>query len=186
MEDRQIVDLYWRRDEAAITETQSKYRNYCHTVAYNILRNKEDSEEVVNDTWLGAWNAMPPHRPEKLSVFLGKITRQLSLKKQRDKTAKKRGGGEFPLALEELEECIPASDSVDEGQDIRELTEIIDKFLETLSVDERSVFICRYWYFDSISDISSRFAFSQSKVKMMLKRTRDKLLAKLMKEGIWI
>lgn len=186
MEDKQIVDLYWQRDEVAITETQSKYGHYCHTVAYNILHDREDSEEVVNDTWLGAWNAMPPHHPEILSVFLGKIARRLSLKRWRDKTAKKRGGGEFPLALDELEECIPAAYCIDEIQDIKELTKIIDKFLGTLSDDERRVFVCRYWYFDSIRDISLRFEFSQSKVKMMLKRIREKLLAKLGKEGIWV
>lgn len=186
MEDKQIVDLYWQREESAITETQSKYGHYCHTVAYNILHDREDSEEVVNDTWLGAWNAMPPHHPERLSVFLGKITRRLSLKKWRNKTAKKRGGGEFPLALDELEECIPAAYCIDETLDIKELTRIIDKYLETLSDDERRVFVCRYWYFDSICDISLRFAFSQSKVKMMLKRTREKLLVKLGREGIWV
>lgn len=186
MEDSQIVDLYWHRDESAITATQNKYGHYCYTVAYNILHDKQDCEEVLNDTWFGAWNAMPPHRPEILSAFLGKITRRISLKKWREKTAKKRGGGEFHLTLDELGECVPAADCIDETQDIKELTGIIDKFLGTLSDDERRVFVCRYWYFDSIRDISLRFSFSQSKVKMMLKRTREKLLVNLRKEGIWV
>lgn len=186
MEDSQIIELYWQRNESAISETKNKYGNYCYSIAHRILHNIEDSEECVNDTYLGAWNAIPPYYPEVLSTFLGKITRQLSLKKWRKRTAEKRGGGEITYSLDELEECIPAVNNVEEWIDTKELTCIINDFLTTLSKDERRAFICRYWYFDSISDISLRLGFGQSKVKMMLKRTREKLLVRLKKEDIKI
>ena len=182
MKDSQIVDLYWQRDETAISETEAKYGRFCFSIANNILHDDEDAKECVNDTYLGAWNAMPPHRPEMLSTFLGKITRRLSLKKWRDRSADKRGGGSVALSMEELEECIPSRQSADDSIAVAELTNIINGFLETLPVEERRVFLRRYWYFDSISDISARFGFGESKVKMMLKRTRDKLLVRLQKE----
>ncbi len=186
MEDRRIVDLYWQRDETAIAETENKYGRFCFSIANNILRNREDAKECVNDTWLGAWNAMPPHRPEILSTFLGKITRRLSLRKWRAQTAQKRGGGSMELSIEELEECVPSGQRIDEGLETAELAEIISTFLEALPPEERRVFMRRYWYFDSIRDISRRFGFGESKVKMMLKRTRDKLLICLQKEEIWV
>ena len=186
MEDNQIIELYWQRNEAALTETQRKYGQYCYAIANSILHNNEDVEEIVNDTYIGAWNSIPPHRPAILSTFLGKITRRLSLKRLRYRTAEKRGGGEKIAALDEYEECIPYGKSIDEGIAEEELTNIINSFLESLPAEERRVFLCRYWYFDSISDIASRFGFGQSKVKTMLKRTRDKLLLRLKKEDIFI
>ncbi len=186
MEDSRIVELFWQRNEAAIAEADRKYGRYCHSIASNILQSGEDAEEVVNDTYIGAWNAMPPHRPARLSTFLGKITRQLSLKRLREQNAQKRGGGEITLALSELEECIPSAQSIDEQMDAKALAEVINRFLATLNDDERRVFVRRYWYFDSIGSIAERFGFSQSKVKSMLKRTRDKLLLWLRKEDIFI
>ena len=186
MEDKLIVELYWQRDESAISESERKYGRYCFSIANGILRNDEDSEECVNDTFLGAWNAMPPHKPEILATFLGKITRRLSLKKWRGKTADKRGGGNTQLSLDELEDCIPSGQSIDEKIEATELTEILNDFLKTLSTDERRVFVRRYWFFDSISEISSKYGFGESKVKMMLKRTRDKLLLRLQKEDVFI
>ena len=109
MEDKKIIELYWDRDESAIVETQKKYGNYCYSIAKGILRQREDAEEVTNDTYAGAWNCIPPHRPEILRTFLGKITRHLSLKRIREKMAQKRGCGEAELVLEELEECVPSS-----------------------------------------------------------------------------
>lgn len=184
MEDKDIIELYCARDEQAIVETKSKYDRYCHTIANNILHNNEDAEECVNDTYMGAWNSIPPHKPELLSAFLGKITRNLSLKRWRAGTADKRGGGETALALDELQECIPAADNVHEAIEVQELAAVIDTFLRELSEDERRVFICRYWYVDSITDICGQFGFGQSKVKMMLSRTRAKLLKRLEKEGV--
>ena len=157
MEDSQIVDLYWERNEQAIRAAASKYGDYCYSIAYNILRSREDADESVNDTYLGAWNAMPPHRPNCLRTFLGKITRRVSLKKWRDEHRDKRGGDEVSLALEELSECIPSN---------------------------ASVFLCRYWYLDSIDKISADFCFGKSKVKSMLRRTRARLRADLEKEGV--
>ena len=186
MEDGQIVDLFWQRDEAALTETKNKYGRYCFSIANNILHDREDAQECVNDTYLGAWNAIPPHRPQVLSTFLGKITRRLSLKKYRDRTADKRGGGAIEASIDELEELIPDGQSIDEGLNAQELAKTLAGFVGTLSDNERRVFMCRYWYFDSISDIASRFGLSQSNAKVMLKRTRDKLAAHLEREGIYV
>ena len=182
MEDGEIVALYWQRSEQAIAETQRKYGGYCYSIAKNILWGAEDSEETVSDTYIGAWNAMPPSRPEQLRTFLGKITRRLALKKLRTQTAEKRGGGETQLVLDELEGCVPAGADVEMQVELRELVRRIDAFLQTLSREERRVFLCRYWYFDSITEIAERFGFGQSKVKMMLLRTRGKLLAQLERE----
>ena len=175
MEDGEIVALYWQRSEQAIAETQHKYGGYCYSIAKNILWSAEDSEETVSDTYIGAWNAMPPSRPEQLRTFLGKITRRLALKKLRTQTAEKRGGGETQLVLDELEGCVPAGADVEMQVELRELVRRIDAFLQTLSREERRVF-------DSITEIAERFGFGQSKVKMMLLRTRGKLLAQLERE----
>lgn len=184
MEDNKIVELYWNRDENAINETKNKYESYCFSIAKNILHNQEDSKEVLNDTYLATWNAIPPAHPLDLSTFIGKITRRLSLNKWRSLKAKKRCGNEVTLSFDELEECIPDSYNIKKELEAKLLAESIDEFLETLKVNERKVFVCRYWYFESINDISKRFSYSQSKVKMMLKRTRDKLKDHLLKEGV--
>ena len=186
MEDSQIVELYWQRNESAITETANKYGRYCLSIASNILRSREDAQECVNDTWLGAWNAIPPHRPSVLSTFLGKITRNLSLKKWRDQRADKRGGGVIEAQVDELEACIPSDQRIDDNLNAQELAQTLTDFVKTLGDNERRVFICRYWYFDSISDISKRFGLSTSNVKVMLKRTRDKLQAHLEREGVYV
>ena len=186
MEDERIVDLFWKRDETALAETESKYSRYCFAIANGILRNDEDAHECVNDTLLAAWNAIPPNRPEILSTFLGKITRNLSLMKLRKRTADKRGGGNAETALDEYEELIPSDMRIDENLDAEAIACILNDFLASVSQDERRVFLRRYWYFDSISDIASRLNFSQSKVKMMLKRTRDRLMARLQKEGVYV
>ena len=184
MEDSQIVDLYWERNEQAIRAAASKYGGYCYSIAYNILRSREDAYESVNDTYLGAWNAMPPHRPNCLRTFLGKITRRVSLKKWRDEHRDKRGGDEVSLALEELSECIPSNASVEESVIAGELSARINRFVGTLAPTERQVFLCRYWYLDSIDKISADLCFGKSKVKSMLRRTRARLRADLEKEGV--
>lgn len=186
MEDKEIVDLYWQRDEKAITETAEKYGRYCYSIAYNILSDTEDAEESVNDTYLNAWNSMPPHRPAVLSAFIGKITRYISLKKWRDNHTQKRGGGNIDLVYEELSDCVSSKFTVDEELEKKELSKLIDSFLDTLPLCEQSVFVCRYWYFDSISTIANQFGFSESKVKSMLHRTRKKLKTKLSQEGVLI
>ncbi len=186
MEDKQIVALYWQRSESAISETAGKYGNYCYTIAYNILYNNEDADESVNDTYMGAWNSMPPNKPDILSAFLGKITRNIALNKWRHKNAEKRGGGQVAVALDELVECIPSGEKPEDKVEAMELAKIINIFLAGLKDMERRVFVCRYWYLDPITEISKQFGYSESKVKSMLFRTRNKLQAYLEKEGICI
>ena len=184
MEDNTLIELYWNRSENAISETATKYGGYCYTIAYNIPANNEDSEASVNDTWMAAWNTMPPRRPKFLAAFLGKMTRYISLDRWKNRTAVKRGGGEVPLVLEELEECISGEDSVEKEYLQKEFAMTMNRFLENLSEAERKVFLCRYWYLDSIEDIAERFDFSESKVASMLHRTRGKLRKMLEQEGI--
>lgn len=183
MEDQKIIDLYWQRSEQAIRETDAKYGGYCYTIAYNILANREDSEESVSDTYLAAWRAMPPKRPGILSSFLGKITRHLSIDRWRRRTAEKRGGGEVVLALEELEDCLSDGLSTEDAVLKKELTVVINRFLDTLPEAERNVFLCRYWYVDPVQDIADTLGCSVSKVNSMLYRTRQKLRRVLEKEG---
>ena len=184
MDDNKIIDLYWARSEDAISETASKYGRYCFKIAFNILFNKEDSEESVNDAYLAAWNTIPPRRPKLLGAFLGKMTRYISLDKWKNHTAAKRGGGEVPLVLDELEECVYSADSTENMYLQKEFARDINYFLESLPEAERKVFLCRYWYLDSIADIAERFDFTESKVTSMLHRTRRKLKRMLEKEEI--
>ena len=184
MEDHQIIDLFWGRDQRAITETASKYGTYCYSIARNILSNPGDAEESVNDTYLGAWNSIPPHRPAVLRTFLGKITRRVSLNRWRDSVRDKRGGGETALALEELEDCVASGGTVEEAVQAEELGRSLNRFLDGLPETERRVFLCRYWYLDSIETISLDLGFSVSKVKSMLHRTRGRLRDHLQREGM--
>ena len=182
MDDAKIVDLYWQRSEQAIPETASKYGHYCYSVAHRIVNNREDSEECVNDTWLGAWNAIPPHRPDPLSVFLGKITRRLALGIMRRENRIKRGGGQVTQAFEELSDCLPdeGTDQIEESVALREL---IRAFLDTLTKSERDVFLARYWAFASVEEISKQSGFSDSKIKSMLYRIRQRFNVFLAREG---
>ena len=183
MDDERIVELYWKRNENAISETVSKYGSYLNSISYNILFNSEDALECVNDTYHDAWNSMPPHRPSIVATFLGKITRRISIDRWRSLNRAKRGGGEVTLALEELEQCVAGSHDVEKEIEKKELVQAINKFLDTLPIPERRVFLARYWYMDSIQDIAAHFKFSQSKVLSMLFRTRNKLRRQLEKEG---
>lgn len=183
MEDNQIVELFWKRSESAISETAEKYGNYLSSIAYQILSNMQDTEECVNDTYNHAWNAMPPHRPSVLSSFLGKITRRISIDVWRRNNAEKRGNGEIVLALDELESCVSVQGSVEDDTERRELIRTLNQFLRSLPVMERKVFLCRYWYFEPVSAIAKRFHYSESKVTSMLYRIRVKLRRLLEKEG---
>ena len=186
MDDEKIIALYFERKETAVRETKIKYGRYCYSIAYNILHDREDAEECENDTYLGAWKCIPPTRPSVLSVFLGALARRISLDKRRCKTAEKRGGGEAALSLDELETCIPDGKTIDARLETEQLAACISAFLRTLPEAESDVFLRRYWYFDSIAAIAGRYGYSQSKVKMMLLRTREKLRAQLEKEGIFV
>ena len=183
MDDKGIIDLYFSRNQDAITQTDKKYGRYCYSIAYNILTNKEDAEESVSDTYMTAWSAIPPRRPSVLSTFLGKITRHISIDRWRERAAAKRGGGEVPLALEELETCVAGMQNVEMDYERKEIVKAYVKFLDTLPITERRVFLCRYWYVESIETIADKFGFSQSKVKTMLHRTRVKLRKQLAEEG---
>jgi len=183
MEDAAIVALYWNRSEQAIVRTQDKYGSYLTNISYHIVGSREDAQECVNDTYHHAWNAMPPSRPDVLSTFLGKITRRLSIDRWRRNTADKRGGGQTAMALEELEECVSGQESVEDELERRELVRRLDNFLASLPDVQRRVFLCRYWYMDSIQEIASQFGFSRSKVTSMLHRTRSKLKCWLEEEG---
>ena len=184
MDDGQIIDLYWERSEKAIKETAKKYGKYCSYIAYNILHNYEDCEECVNDTYMKAWNAMPPQRPNRLRTFLGKITRNLALNRYEKCSAQKRGTGQIPLVLEELQECIPEPGHGERILDDMALAEAINKFLAGLPGETREIFVRRYWYLSQVKEIASEYAVSESKVKMILMRTRNRLKEALEKEGI--
>ncbi len=184
MDDKSIIDLYWKRSESAISETAAKYGRYCNTIAFNILHNKEDAEECVNDTYMKVWGVIPTLRPLKFSAFIGKITRNLSLDKYEYYNAKKRGQGEMQIALDELQECIAATDSVEDAMEDMLLTEKLNCFLEGLSTEKRKIFMRRYWYLSPIKEIAADYQMSESKVKMILLRTRIALKEFLEQEGI--
>ena len=183
MDDTAIIDLYWERSGDAISETAKKYGNFCYSIAYNVLNCREDAEESVNDTYMAAWEQMPPQRPAVLSAFLAKITRNLAISRWRRSTAAKRGGGEIVLALEELNGCAAEGQNVESIYLYKETIGVFRDFLKMLSKTERSVFLRRYWFLDPIADIARDFGFSQSKVKSMLMRTRNKLRMRLETEG---
>lgn len=185
MDDERIIELYWQRNENAISETKAKYGKYCYSIAYNILKSNEDAEECENDTYLEAWNSVPPQKPKILSAYLGTITRRKSIDKWRKKTAEKRGGG-FQLSLDELENYLSDDKGICDEIIAEEMAKKISEFLRTLPEKECNVFLRRYWYFDSITEICNRYGYGQSKVKMMLKRTREKLFSYLEKEGMLI
>ena len=183
MEDRKIIELYFARDERALEATKEKYGAYCHSLAHTILGNDADAEEAVNDTWLRAWNAIPPLRPKVLKLFLAKITRNLSLNTYRARSARKRGGGEVELALEELGACIPAPGDVQDALDARELGRVIQKFLQTQPQRERSMFVRRYFGIESLISIAEGHGVTEANARKILTRTRNKLKEYLTKEG---
>ena len=184
MDDRQIIQLYNERSEAAVSETADKYGKYCYSVAYHILYNEQDSEECVNDTYLRTWEAIPPQCPVNLPAFLGKITRNLALNRYKQNAAKKRGGGQTMMALEELAECVPGTDSTEEVVGEALLVEVLNRFLEDLPTEKRKLFLRRYWYLCSVKEIAEDFNLGESNVKMTLLRIREQLKSVLEKEGI--
>ena len=183
MQDKEIIALYWARDQRAIPETSRRYGSYCAAIARNILASCEDAEECVNDTWLGAWNAMPPHRPSVLSTFLGRLTRNLAINRWRFLNTEKRGGGETALVLEELTDCVSDSDDVEGAIEQRELVSAINDFLRKLPEQKRNIFLCRYWYSESVVDISARFGMKENAVSKTLGRTRTALRRYLTERG---
>ena len=180
MTDDKIVALYWARSEDAIKETEKAYGSYCYYIAFHILHEKQDANETVNDTYLKAWQNMPPQKPNPLKAFLGRITRQLSINRLEKRNATKRGG-EYALSLDELENVI--GDNTQDMADQVALSEALTRFLYALPITQRRIFVRRYWYFESINEIASTFSISESKVKSMLMRLRKKLKQHLEQEG---
>lgn len=183
MTDEQIVALFWERSEAAIEETDNTYGRYFHYIAFGILGNDEDAKEIVNDTYLKAWNTIPPQRPHHLKAFLGRITRQLSINRLEWNTAQKREGCQYWIALDELSYCIPDTESGLDMEDLTALRDSLNRFLRTLPKQARRVFIRRYWHMHTITQIAADYSMSESKVKSLLMRTRGKLKQHLMQEG---
>lgn len=183
MEDLQIIDLYFARDERAIAESSLKYGAYCHAIAKNILSSTQDAEECVADTWLKGWQSMPPQRPNCLKLFFARITRNLSFNRRRALETARRGRGDLPLVLEELEECLPCGETVEEQVEARALGAAINAFLEGLPSRERSVFLRRYFYTESFGQIAVRYGLREAHVRLILSRTRKKLKEFLEKEG---
>ncbi len=183
MDDKEILDLYWRRDSSAIWATAEKYGSYCKTIAINILENNEDADECVNDTYLNAWNSIPPRRPKMLATYLGKIVRNLSFDRYRRRQADKRGAGQMEMVLEELSECVSGRDSVEVEIDRKELVRELDKFLGTLPKELSGIFLCRYWYAMPIGEIAGKFGKTESNVSVILNRLRKKLKNYLLEQG---
>lgn len=183
MEDERIVKLYWERNGDAIRETEAKYGKYCYAVAYNILRSREDSDECVNDTWNGAWNAIPPEKPTKLQSFLARITRNIAIDRYRLNSAQKRGA-EADIAIDEYWECVPNGEPSLENE--LAVKRAINGFLAGLDTRTRVIFMRRYWYSMSVKEISDGMCLSESYVSVILHRTRSKFKDYLTKEGIFI
>jgi len=184
MEDSRIIELYWARSEEAITASSEKYGGHCYAIAQRILGQSEDSRECVNDTWLRAWNSIPPCRPDSLKAFLGTITRRLALDRRRCDRAEKRGGGEVTLALEELRDCVASPACVEREAEEGELAELLDRFLASLNKEARIIFLQRYWYLMPIREISLQNSMSESKITSMLHRIRKELRSCLEQEEI--
>lgn len=186
MEDSEIVALYISRDESALDITQKKYGPYLHKIAYNILRDQQDSQESVNDTYLAAWNSIPPHKPDILATYLGKLTRRISIDIFRKRNRLKRRDSEYAVSLSELEDCVAGGDSPEEWMQAQLLGESISAFVRQLPAQSRHVFVGRYYFLDSVKDIARYCGISEAKVKTMLFRMRGNLRAYLEKEGFTV
>ena len=186
LEDEQIIQLYWNRDESAIEASSQKYGSYVRRISYQILNDAADAEECVNDTWLRAWNAIPPHRPPVLATFLGKITRNLSFDLYKKRHREKRGGDTMDLVLDELGECVSGREDTEGQWEAKELIREIDRFLSSLSKEKRGMFVLRYWYADSILSIAEHYQTTENNVSVTLSRLRKKLRKHLTERGFAI
>lgn len=184
MEDSDIVKLYWKRSERAIGETKTKYGTFCRGVAFRILRDSQDAQECEQDTYLRAWNAMPPQRPNVLQAFLGKIARNAALDRWREGKAEKRGQGQAPVLIDELADCLPDGSGVFAGTSEVELVALLNAFLEQAPREQCHFFVRRYWYGDTVAEIASAYGATESKVKMTLARMREELKVVLTRGGV--
>ncbi len=184
MEDAEIVSLFLCRDERAIAEAKAKYEQHCFRIAMEVLRNPQDAEEAVNEMWLNVWNAIPPSQPENLSAFLASAVRHIAVNQIVSVHRQKRGGGEIPLALEELSYCIPSGQSVESALDYRALRDSMERFLDAQPRLSRMIFAERYTELLSVKEIADLLHISESRVKVTLMRTRNRLRKYLEKEGL--
>ena len=185
MEDQKILDLYWQRNESAIAETEQKYGSYCRNIANNILHDTFDTEECVNDTWLQAWNSIPPARPNVFRLFLARITRNLSINRYEARQTQKRGAGQTSLVLDELAECLADHHDVERIYEAKALGECIAQFVRNLPEREGNLFVRRYFYVESVSTIARRYGMTENHVMVILSRTRKKLKVHLEQEGYY-
>lgn len=185
MNDEAILELYFARDQEAVRETEQKYGAYCRRISQRILGSRDDAEECVNDTWLQAWNAIPPQRPQCFSAFLARITRNLSLDRREHNQAKKRGGGQTAVLLSELRDCLPSGESPERQVEQRELGEILSRWLSQQPRKNRVAFVRRYWYADTLAETAARIGCTTGAAKALLHRMRRSLKDYLEKEGVW-
>lgn len=183
MEDERIIELFFARSEQAIKELDSKYGKVCYSISYNILNNNLDAEECVNDAYLGTWNAIPPQRPNPLFAFVCKIVRNISIMRHRTNTAVKRNSS-YDIAMSEIEHCIAAPETVEGTLEAKSLARIIERFLDTLTEENRVIFMRRYWFFDSYADISTLTGLTDKNISVRLTRIRNGLHNYLVKEGV--
>ena len=184
MEDTEIIDLYWRRDQRAIDETHGKYGGFLNAIAWNILRSHGDAEECVNDTYLRAWNAIPPARPSAFRAWLGRIVRNLSLDRWKQSRTARRGGDGMEVLLGELSDCVPAPHGTEKALEDQEIASLISDFLRRQSTENRVIFLRRYWYGQSLSEIAGALGCGEGKVKSALFRTRRALRVYLEQEEV--
>ena len=185
IEDEKIVELFFRRSELAIRELDNKYGKVCHKLSYNIVNNRQDAEECVNDAYLGAWNAIPPEKPDPLLTYLCKIVRNISLKMYYRKKAAKRSST-YTIAMEEIEACIADPNTVEAEIEARELARIIESFLDTLTVENRVIFMRRYWFSDSCKDIAEFVGLSEKNISVRLTRIRQKMKSYLAEREVFV
>ena len=185
MEDLKIIELFYKRSEQAIIELSNKYGAICRKVANNILNNRQDTEECLNDAYLGAWNTIPPQNPNPLLTYICRIVRNLAIKRYHTNTAAKRNSI-YDIALDELENCFPSADTVETEWEAKEITESINRFLACLEEDNRIMFVQRYWYSSSITELAELFHTSKHNVSVRLSRIRAKLRKHLIKEGVFL
>ena len=183
LEDKEIVQLYWNRDEKAIEATQTKYGNYCNSIAFNIINNQEDAEECVNEAYLKTWNSIPPNKPNSLRTYVGKLVRNVTFDLYRKKTAIKRGSGQIDIVLNELGECVCEQSNPETELEKKQLENDINIFLDTLSKEKKAIFLRRYWYSESVSDIAKRYGMSENSVSVKLNRIRNKFKNYLLERG---
>lgn len=183
MEDNEIIQLYFERDEKAIKATADKYGHYCNSIAYHILNTWEDAEECVTDTYFKAWNSIPPNRPSALRLFLGKITRNTAFDLYKKRNTDKQGGGEIAIILDELAECVSGGSEPYQELDRKQMRNAINSFLGTLPAEKCALFVRRYWYSESISEIAERYCMSENQVSVILLRLRKKLHDYLVERG---